>query len=85
MINFLLISYFAGCNVFLYLADPHPRPDSTEVEYAWIKSFCLLSDEQQSYKSVLTPERLHRHDFYPSLPGKVIGTLDSAFFPLLAF
>ena len=83
--KFLFISYFARCNVFLSLADPLPRLDLTKAEYALIKHFCMLSDEQRSYKSVLTPVRFHRHGFYPSLPGKVVEILDSIFFSLFAF
>ena len=85
MIDFLLISYFAGCNIFLSLADPHPRPDLTLAEYDLILRFCLLSEEHRSFRTVLIPEQLHRHEFYPSLPGKVVKTLDSAFFSLFAF
>ena len=36
------------------MVDSHPRPDLTEAKYALIQRFCLLSDDQRSYKSVLT-------------------------------
>ena len=62
------------------MENPRPRPDLTKVEYALIQHFYLLFDEQRSYRSVLTPERLCRHDFYPSPSSKVVGILDSSFF-----
>ena len=85
MINFLLISYFTECNAFSSLADPHPQPDVTEVGFALIRRFSLLSKDQRSYRSVLTPDRLRMHSFYPSSLGKVIGILDSTCFALLVF
>ena len=69
----------------LSLANPLPRPDLTEVEYDLIQRFSLLSEDQRSYRSVFTPERLRKYDFYSPFPGKVVGILDFAFFFLLAF
>ena len=61
---------------FLSLADPHPQPNLTKVEYALIHHFSLLSKDQRSYRSLFTPKRLRRHIFYLPPLGKVVGILE---------
>ena len=67
------------------MADPCSRPNLVEVEFALIQRFCLLSEDQLSYRSVLNLDRLRRHDFFLPPLGKVVGILNSEFFLLLVF
>ena len=67
------------------MADPCPRTDLIEVEYTSIQHFCLLSEDQRSYRSVLTPELFHRHIRFSLISGATSGgqPLISFLFPIV--
>ena len=55
-------------NVLTFLAGSCFHPDLRKVELALVQHFNSLSEDQRSYKNIITNKRLSRHDFYLPTP-----------------
>ena len=53
-------------DVLTFLVGSHPRLELRKVDLALVQRFNLLSEDQRSYKNIITLEQLSRHGFYPS-------------------
>ena len=57
---------FSNILLTILFADPHPRPPLVDSKVTYLRIFNALSEEEKSYKTLVTTNKLHKLGFYPS-------------------
>ena len=62
-------------NVLTFLAGSHSGPGLRKVDLSLVQRFNSLSEDQRSYKNIITHEQISRHSFYlPALTSASAST-----------